>query len=135
MQDEKHQLTIRFEGLSLAEAGAHARKLQQELADLQHDEEGQDVESVKVVKDSQETMDFGTTLVLILGTPAVIAVARGVANYLDRSRTSVTIERNGKVVMKNVRGQDIAKIIEAIKGGGDSEGEDSGGEDSGGEEK
>lgn len=116
MTNQKEQVTIRFENLSLAEAGTHAANLQGELLDLRHEEKGQALESVNLQKDSKETMDFGATLVLLFGTPAVIAVAHGISNYLSRTGTSVTIEKDGTVILKDVRGADAAKIVEAIKG-------------------
>jgi hypothetical protein len=116
MTDQKERVTIRFENLSLAEAGTHAANLQGELLALRHDESGQELESVSLQKDSKGTMDFGATLVLLLGTPALIVVAQGIANYLSRTGTSVTIEKDGAVVIKGVRGADAARIVEAVKG-------------------
>lgn len=66
------------------------------------------------MKQTRDTQDFGTTLALVLRTPAVIAVARGLAAYLARTGTTVRIKKDGEVVLKNVRGDDAAKIVAAL---------------------
>jgi len=60
-----------------------------------------DVE-VKRRRDNPHTLDFGATLVLILGTPTATAVttavAQAIGNWLLRHRGDITIEReNGKI--------------------------------------
>jgi hypothetical protein len=115
MAHKKDTIEIELEGLSLSEAGVNADNLRKELLDIKNDEDGDELESIKLKKQSQDTQDFGTILVLVLGTPAVIALARGLAAYLERTRTKITIRKNGEIVLENVRGGDAAKIIEALK--------------------
>lgn len=67
--------TIRFEGGDLAEANAYAEELRDTLLEAASDK---DVKvDVHVRRDDPTTMDFGGTLVLVLGTPAVLAIAKG----------------------------------------------------------
>jgi hypothetical protein len=115
MAQAKDTVEIQFEGLSLREAGVKADELQKVLLDIKHDEDGEELESINLKKENQDTQDFGTTLVLVLGTPAVIAVARGLATYLGRTGTKVLIRKNGDIVLENVSGADTARIVEALK--------------------
>jgi hypothetical protein len=50
----------------------------------------------------------------VLGAPAVIAVAKGLAAYLGRTGTKILIKRNGDIILENVRGDDMARIVEAL---------------------
>jgi ethanolamine utilization protein EutA (predicted chaperonin) len=44
-------------------------------------------------------MDFGSTLVLVFGTPAAIAVARGIYEAMKRFSTAVVIKtRSGEII-------------------------------------
>ena len=62
-----------------------------------------------------ETLDFGATLVLVLGTPAVISIARGIAKYLSRSRVKATFKyATGETTLDGVESVDVAKIIAAL---------------------
>jgi hypothetical protein len=108
MDDQKQQFEIRFEGLTADEAGIKAKKLRQELLAFSPEL------SVALAKDDHTNQDFGATLVLMLGTPAVIAVAHGIAAYLKRDRARITITKDGEVIAVNVSGEDAAKIVEAV---------------------
>lgn len=113
MSEDMENITVEFENLSVAEAGRNAAKLKTELLDLKHDL-GSDLGSINLVKDDESTMDFGTTLVLALGTPAIVAVAGGIAVYLMRTGTKIRIKK-GDVLMENVTGEDAAKIVDALR--------------------
>jgi hypothetical protein len=115
MAQEKETIEIQFEGLSLGEAGVKADELRKELLDIKNDPDGDELESITLEKESQDTQDFGTTLVLVLGTPAVIALARGLTAYLGRTGTRVVIKKEGDIVVQNVGGDDVARIVEALK--------------------
>ncbi len=47
-------------------------------------------------------MDFGTTVVLVLGTPAMIALAHGVASWIKRQGDPELVikTKNGSVTVK-----------------------------------
>jgi hypothetical protein len=108
MNEQQRVYEVRFEGLSTAEAGIKAGKLRRELVGISPDV------SVSLTKDDAANMDFGTTLVLVLGTPAAIAIANGIASYLLRDRAKITIWSNGKVVAEGISGEDAARIAEAF---------------------
>jgi hypothetical protein len=108
LEHENQTVRIRFEGISLAEANVKAARLREEILNSSDDV------SVMLEKDDPLNQDFGATLVLVLGTPAAIAVARGIASYLQRDHASITIEADGTVVAKGVSGDDAARIAEAV---------------------
>jgi hypothetical protein len=51
---------------------------------------------------SSDSMDFGTTVVLVLGTPAMIALAHGVASWIKRQGDPELVikTKNGSVTVK-----------------------------------
>ena len=51
--------------------------------------------SVSLTKDDATNQDFGATLILVLGTPAILAVANGIASYIARDRAKIVISKNG----------------------------------------
>lgn len=108
MNAQTQQFEIRFEDLPVAEAGTKAARLRRELLDVSPEV------TVNIVKDDPENQDFGATLILLLGTPAIIAVANGVASYLARNRGKITITKDGTVVAENISGDDAARIAEAF---------------------
>ena len=108
MDENKNKILIRFENEELSVANKKARRLRSDLLDITPDVD------VKIVKDDPTTQDFGATLVVILGTEAVIAIAKGIANYLSRDRGTITIEANGKVVATGISGKDAAEIAKHI---------------------
>lgn len=106
---EKQEFIIRFEGLSPADAGAQALMLKEALLDSFPDV------SAKIERSGGETMDLGATLILLLGTPAVIAVAKGISAYLARERKgTLIIESDGRIVFEG-SSSDAAKIAQALQ--------------------
>ena len=63
---------------------------------------------------------------MVVGTPAVLAVAKGIADYLRRDRGRISIEVNGTIVAENISGEDAARIAEAMSSSSAHPGEDSG---------
>ncbi len=87
---------IRFDEISEADANRYAIELRNMILDASPDVE------VERRRDNPYTLDFGATLVLILGTPVATAVtsaiAQAIGNWLLRHRGDITIEReNGKI--------------------------------------
>lgn len=104
---EKQMYTIKFEGISAAEGNRYASELRNMLLDATPDAE------VDQRRSDTRTQDFGATLVLILGTPAVIAITRAIGNWLQlRNSASLTIEKDGRVIAKNISSKDAAKLAE-----------------------
>jgi len=106
--NDTEQLEIRFEDVSLRDADLKIAELQRELKQSSADV------SVEIKKDDQTTQDFGATLVLVLGTPAILAVAKGIASYLARHRGTISISKNGEVVATGISSDDAARIAEAF---------------------
>ncbi|MBN3753693.1 hypothetical protein G3N95_12145 [Paraburkholderia sp. Tr-20389] len=106
---EKQEFLIRFEELSPAEAGAQAQILKDALLDTTPHVEA------RIERDRTESMDLGATLVLVLGTPAVIAIAKGLAAFMAREReATLVIECDGRVIFKG-NSSDAAKIAKALQ--------------------
>lgn len=108
MTSKERSFKIRFEDVSLAEAGVKVKNLRQEILDNVRDVR------VEIEKDNASTQDFGATLVLVLGTPAVVVLARGIANYLNRDRAKIRIEVDGTLIAEGISGKDAARIAEAM---------------------
>jgi hypothetical protein len=101
---------IAFPDLDDAEAHEQAQNL---LSELKQDSELRpqlDLQRTAIARTDEEAMDFGATLIAVLGTPAVIILARAIRSWIERTGTS--IELNG-VRIENVRSQDASSIIEA----------------------
>ena len=111
MADLKRKYEIRFEGLSAAEAGSKAKALRQEIVGTSPDAD------VTLAKDDPTNMDFGSTLVLLLGTQAALAIAKGIASYLSRAHAKITIWEDGTLVASDLTGADAARIAEALSKG------------------
>jgi hypothetical protein len=109
---DNQTLIIRFENETAASASQKAYELREKLLDISPDV------SAEITKDDQSTQDFGATLVLVLGTPVLVIVAKGISDYLTRTGGSITIEeREGKITKikaENVKSNDVARIIEAF---------------------
>ena len=101
-------LKIAFPGVSTSEAGSLAADLQQEIEMM-----GEGV-TVQRVRDNPDTQDFGATLLLVLGTPAVIALAKGIAAWMKRTGTGVTVKCGDKeIVVKNVDSANLPAMLQA----------------------
>lgn len=77
-----------------------------------------DVEAVRV-KEDQSTQDFGATLVLLLGTTGVTALAQGIATWLARrSEAEVRLSRigaDGSHVEVVVGGRPSAEMADVVR--------------------
>ena len=103
---------IKFLHTSPDEANTNVTDLSEFLRDAvpQQDELG-----LKRERTSKDSQDFGATLVLILGTTAITAVARGIQSWLaSHSGTTIEItDEHGKVVATNVNAKSAADIAKA----------------------
>jgi len=90
----EHWLTLSFEGADVAEANRFAAELAEQLREADAPIE---VRETRVDPSSQ---DFGATLVLLLGAPAVVALAKGVSAWLAmRPDAKITIKRKDSVTL------------------------------------
>ena len=105
-------IEVRFEGLSTAAANTAAEELRRHL-----DQATSGTASFKIKNDRTDTQDFGATLVIVLGTPAVLAIAKGIHDFIAKRGNRVTIMTpNGKIVATGDASHniDVAKTVEAL---------------------
>ena len=104
---------ITFDDVSAADANRYAEELRQALLDASPDVE------VHRRRDDPRTQDFGATLVLLLGTPAAVTVARAIGNWLALRRGTISIEaENGeitKITGTNLSNEAQLKVLEIMK--------------------
>lgn len=106
--EQMDHFEIAFEGVDAAEALRLANELEEELRVIPAE--------VRRVKARPETMDFGSTLVLVFGTPVAITLAKALSNFLQRhSGASIAISRDGAIVATNLDSRDASRIAEAFK--------------------
>ena len=108
MSNERTNFKIRFEEPSVAEAGNKAEGLRRDLSGVSRDVE------TRLEREDPSTQDFGATLVLILGAPAAVAVAKGIYEYLRRDGGKLTIEAGGNAVATHIAGEALGKIQPAF---------------------
>lgn len=108
----EQKFRIAFEGVSEADANRYAEELQEFLRDASSDV------TVERKRENPATQDFGSTLVLVLGTPAVVAIARAIGNWLALRRGTITIEaENGeitKITGTNLTNDVQLKVLEIM---------------------
>lgn len=84
-----NSLMIDLGGAARSEAGILADELRDYLLDADP------TISVDVVRLDAETQDLGATLIVLFGTPAVVAISRGIAAWLARRSTSTVVMSAG----------------------------------------
>jgi acetylornithine deacetylase/succinyl-diaminopimelate desuccinylase-like protein len=80
---------------------------------------------VERIRERPDTQDFGASLAVILGTAAVVELAKGIASWLARnSGSKIEIRREGQVVMfaSHLDSVDVPKLAEALRAAGLSNG-------------
>ena len=107
---DRQQLRFSFEDCLPADAAILAQDLEQQFR------EAAPSATVKLEKVREDSQDFGTTVVLVFGTPVAIALARGTATFLQRhSGASISITTpSGEIVARNLDSRDAARIAEAF---------------------
>jgi hypothetical protein len=103
---------VRFSNARLDDANAFAADLAQHLRAIVPDKKSLQIDRVRSHEDAQ---DFGTTLVLVLGTAAAGAVAKGIRAWLA-AHTGTRIEitdANGHVVAENIDASNASAIVKA----------------------
>lgn len=74
---------------------------------------------VSFKKISDETQDLGSTLIVVLGTPAVVALVNGIQRWIDKHGDRVVIETDdGRVVATGSAAEkiNIAETVSALGG-------------------
>lgn len=107
---EKQTYIIIFKGVSGETASRYASELRNELLDaapgIEVDQQRRDL----------KTQDFGSTLVLILGTPAVLAAVKAMGDWLQKRHSAVIdIEKDGHVHAENLTSKDALRLAELFQ--------------------
>jgi hypothetical protein len=107
---DQHTYIITFEGVSLADANRYAEELRNALLDASSDI------TVQRRREDPRTLDPGSTLVLLLGTPAVVTVAKAIGDWLKlRVSASLTIETPEKrIVVQNITSKNATQLAEQL---------------------
>ena len=106
---QNKELVISFPGITKDLANRFAKAL---ADDLKLNIVG--LQKAESRRDDESAQDFGATIVLILGTAAATAVAKGIRTWLERNNTSAELYENGTVIVKNLKSEDIATIAKAM---------------------
>jgi hypothetical protein len=104
----QHKIEVSFADCSPAEAARFSNDLDEYLRDTVPEAQ------IALQKARPDSQDFGTSLIILFGTPVAIALAQSVGNFLQRhSGASIIITKDGEVIAKNLDSGDAAKIAEA----------------------
>lgn len=107
---DKQEIEITFPGVSPDVANTLAESLATEIG-REVTDGGKRVEP-RVVRSDPTAQDFGATLVLVLGTPAVIILAKAIRDWAKRTdRSDISVNGN-KITSVNSR--DVADIVKAL---------------------
>ncbi len=101
---------ITFDTASAADANRYAEELRQALLDASPDVQ------VHRRRDDPRTQDFGSTLVLLLGTPATAAIVTAIGNWLAlRNRASITVKRaDEQIVIQNITSKKAGQLAQLL---------------------
>ena len=104
------EFILRFGCDSVADANRYAEDLRRELLDSDA--------SIRVERrrDDPAAQDFGATLVLVLGTPAVVAAAQAITRWLTRNNAvSLDVELpDGRIRARNLESKDVAAVVASL---------------------
>lgn len=109
---DKQSYLITFDDVSSADANRYADELREVLLDASPDVH------VERKREDSSTLDFGATLVLLLGTPAAVAIARAIGNWLALRRGTISIETEKgeitKITGTNLTNEAQLKVLEIL---------------------
>lgn len=98
---------LSFAGASASEANRYAEELREAILDA-----GASL-AVQRQRENPLAQDLGSSLVLIMGAPAVVAAVQAISHWLQKRRsaslTIVTAER--KIVAENLTSTDAAHLL------------------------
>jgi hypothetical protein len=112
MPSTSEELIISFSGATADEGNRYSRDLRSFLLDIDPSAR------LELRREQSDSQDFGSTLVLVLGTTAASALARGIAVWLQRNsgvRISLA-NAKGELVASGVDSKDVSRIIQAFTG-------------------
>jgi len=103
-------IEISFPHSSSAEANVQSASLRDALLEQ--------VEEIKIKRKQADpnNMDFGATLCVVLGTPAIVAIAHGIGQYIKKNGSTVYIKTK-ELELETVGTSDesISEMIKALK--------------------
>lgn len=101
---------ITFDNVSEADADRYASDLRNVILDASPDVE------VERRRDDRYTQDFGAALVLLLGAPAVVAIAKATGDWLTRHKSvGISIKTaRGEIIGTNLTGKEALKLAELL---------------------
>lgn len=107
---DEQMYIITFDTLSAGEANHYAEELRQALLDASPDIE------VHRRRDDSRAQDFGSTLVLLVGTPAAAAAVTAIGNWLARrNQASITIKRTDEqIVVQNITSKKAGELAQRL---------------------
>ncbi len=107
---DQHTYIITFDGDSLADANRYAEELRNALLDASADI------IVQRRREDPRAQDFGATLIILLGTPAVVTMVKAIGDWLKlRASASLTIETPEKrIVVQNITSKNAAQLAERL---------------------
>jgi hypothetical protein len=99
---------IKLNDVSTAEANVFASELRDTLLNAAPEA------NVSQRRDNPLTQDFGTTLVLLLGTSSLTAIAKAIGNWLQlHNSVSLTIEdAERKIIAQNITRKELYQLTE-----------------------
>jgi hypothetical protein len=104
------KMIIRFPEEDARQAGKYAESLEEDIGELSNIR-------VERQRERADTQDFGATLVLVLGTSSITALASGLAKWLQKNagaRVSITTPDGAIVSAGGLESRDAAKIVGAL---------------------
>lgn len=105
--EESSEFLVSLEGVNHAEAATLIDDLQTELR--------RNGIEARRTREDETTLDFGATLVLVLGAPAVVIAARALRDWANRKNAGTIIrKRNGETVVKGLESKDVAAVAQAL---------------------
>ena len=107
---DQRTYVISFDDVSPADASRYADELRNALLDATVDI------GIQRRRDDPRAQDFGTTLMLILGTPTAAALAKTIASVIgnwlkQRQGASLTVKTlDGQMILRNVTSKQAAEL-------------------------
>jgi hypothetical protein len=110
VSQSEHRFEIGFDSASAVEAGKYADELRRYILDAAPEVE------IERIRTDPEAQDFGTSLAVILASPAIIAVAQGIRMWLARRSSSKVKLKVGNRVLEvdNIRARDAATLAHEL---------------------
>lgn len=111
MDADKPRIVIKFDDVSVAEAGFLAADLGDSLVSAHADI------ATQRLRDDPASMDSGATLAVLFGKEAIRALAKGIEHWLLRHQSAkLSIETpSGKLVVENITAQNAAELAMVLQ--------------------